>query len=52
MSPETHFAGTRQMRCFPERPRSLHALLANAVARQAGGSLAQAIAACLPAAVA
>ena len=38
MSPETHFAGTRQVRCFPERPRSLHALLANAVARNPQGT--------------
>ncbi|NBX56582.1 MAG: long-chain fatty acid--CoA ligase, partial [Betaproteobacteria bacterium] len=34
---ETHFAGSRQLRCFPDRPRSLHALLANAVARNPQG---------------
>ncbi len=35
---ESHFTGSRQVRCFAERPRSLHALLANAVAHNPQGT--------------
>ena len=31
---EQHFKPPRTLRCFADRPRSLHALLANAVARR------------------
>ena len=36
LSPETHFQ--RSVRCFPQRPRSLHALLDNAVALNPQGT--------------
>lgn len=35
---ETHFADARALRCFVDRPRSLHALLENAVARNPQGT--------------
>jgi O-succinylbenzoic acid--CoA ligase len=35
---ETHYADGRALRCFVERPRSLHALLENALARNPQGT--------------
>ena len=35
---ETHFADARELRCFAERPRSLHALLENALAHNPQGT--------------
>ena len=35
---ETHYADARELRCFAQRPRSLHALLENALASQPEGT--------------
>jgi long-chain acyl-CoA synthetase len=34
---ELHYGGTRMVRCFTSRPKSVHEMLANAVARRPGG---------------
>src|SRR5215470_15466035 len=37
ISEEMHYADRRRVRCFADRPRSVHALLEHAVARQPDG---------------